>query len=50
MINSICEEAGRCQVCWERIPELSCYYEHCRLSVRQEEPAETELPCCYEHC
>jgi hypothetical protein len=27
-IYSICEEAGRCQVCWERIPELSCCYEH----------------------
>jgi hypothetical protein len=49
-INSICEEAGRCQVCWERIPELSYYYEHCGLSVRQEEPVETESPCCYEHC
>jgi hypothetical protein len=30
--------------------ELSCYYEHCGLSVRQEETAGTQLPCCYEHC
>jgi hypothetical protein len=36
-INSICEEAGHCQVCWERISELSCCYENCGLSVRQEE-------------
>jgi hypothetical protein len=36
-INSICEEARCCQVCWERISELSCCYEYCGLSVRQEE-------------
>jgi hypothetical protein len=30
--------------------ELSYCYEHCRLSVRQEDPTETELPCYYEHC
>ena len=40
-INSICEEAGRCQVCWERISELFCCYEQCGLSVRQEEFVET---------
>jgi hypothetical protein len=28
-INSICEEAGRRQVCGERNPELSYCYEHC---------------------
>jgi hypothetical protein len=49
-INRICKEARHCQVCGERIPELSCYYEHCGLSVRQEDLAETELSCCYEHC
>ena len=49
-INSICEEARRCQVCWERIPEISYCYEHCGLSVRQEEPAKTDFPCYYEHC
>ena len=36
-INSICKEAGCCQVCSERISELSCCYENCGLSVRQEE-------------
>ena len=49
-INSICEEAGHFQVCGERILELSCCYEHCRLSVRREELVEAELSCCYEHC
>ena len=49
-INSICKETGCCQVWWESIPELSCCYEHCELSVRQEELAKIELSCCYEHC
>jgi hypothetical protein len=50
LINSICEEAGRCQVCWEKIFDFSCCYEHCGLSVRQEDPTEIDLSCCYEHC
>jgi len=36
-INCICEEKGRCKVCRERNFQLSCCYEHYRLSVRQEE-------------
>jgi hypothetical protein len=35
LLNSICEEAGRCRVCWEKRPLCTCYYEHQLLSVRQ---------------
>ena len=38
LINSICEEARCCQVCWERrLLIFLCCYEHYWVSVRQEE-------------
>jgi hypothetical protein len=40
-IYSICEEAGRCLVCWGKLL-ISCCYEHYFLSVRQGEVVETE--------
>jgi hypothetical protein len=51
LINSICEEAGCCQVCWEkRFLSSLVVMNTTKLSVRQEEPVETDFPCCYEQC
>jgi hypothetical protein len=47
LINNICEETGRCQVCWERrvlIFFFPCCDEH-YVSVRQEESVGIEGHC-----
>jgi len=51
LINSICEEAGCYQVCWEkRFLSYLAVMNTKKLSVRQEEPVETDVPYCYEQC